>query len=374
MFWDSDLDDDDGNSFTPSTDGSSYDDYNESDYDSNVNRRSDRESVEDGSRRFENYAQGRELLAELASQRKTGEFLDVVVKVEGREFPCHRAVLASTPYFKAMLSSNLAESSSKVVQLHEIDSISFSKILDFLYTGEIRISEDDVQDLLQTAHMLQFDKILQCCRKFIQDNLCPSNCLGVMRLADMYGLSVLKERARSTAASNFVDVTQDEEFFSLSTQELLDLVGDENLKVRNEDDVVTSVIKWFNHAPENRQEAILKILQEIRLSCVRVSVLKKLASLPVIQQSEECLAKITTAMENHLLGTQVEGEEASGPRRGISDNLAIIAGGWKAVKKPHPRDNSPITAQPSPMQSIICFDPDSQQYYHIATLPTPVSG
>ncbi|XP_035691243.1 kelch-like protein 24 [Branchiostoma floridae] len=316
--------------------------------DSYVSRR--RESTKDGFRRFEHYAQG--LLAELAIQRKTGEFLDVVVQVEGREFPCHRAVLATTPYFKAMLSSNFTESSSKVVHLRGIDSISFSKILDFLYSGKIRIGKDDVQDILQTARMLQFDTILQYCWEFIQDNLCPANCLGVMRLADMYGLSLLKKSARNMAVSNFSDVTQGEEFLSLtlSVQELLDLLGDEDLKVTNGDDVVTSVIRWLDHCvpAENRQTAIQSVLQ-------------KLKSHPVIRESAECLAKITAARDKHLLG--------------ISDNMAIIIGGWKAFKKTHPiYDEHPIIVQPAPLQSIICLDPDSQQYYHVTTLPTSVSG
>ncbi|XP_078591694.1 kelch-like protein 24 [Branchiostoma floridae x Branchiostoma japonicum] len=338
-----------------------YDVYN----DRYVNRRSDREPPEDGSCRFENYAQGREILAELSRQRKTGEFLDVVLQVEDEEFPCHRAVLASSPYFKAMLSSNLTDSSSRVVHLRGTDSASFSKILDFLYTGEICMSKDDFQDILQTAHMLQFDKILQYCEKFIQDNLCPTNCLGAMRLGDMYGLSALKISARTMAVSNFSDVTQDEEFLSLSVQEFLDLLGDEDLKVTNEDDVVTSVIRWLehDHAHDDRQLATLKILQEIRLSCVRVSVLQELESHPVIRESAECLAKITAAREKHLHGTWAEGEKASSPRRGMSDNLAIIAGGWKAV-----------TEQPTPLQGIICLDPDNQQYYHVTSLPTPVSG
>ncbi|XP_019634967.1 PREDICTED: kelch-like protein 12 [Branchiostoma belcheri] len=151
---------------------------------------------------FNNYAHARELLAELASQRETREFLDVVVQVEGKEFPCHRAVLASTRYFKTMLSSNLSESDSEVIQLCGIDSTSFSKILDFLYTGEIRIGKDDVQDILQTAHMLQLEKIVEYCREFIQDNLCQSNCLGVMSLADLYGFSALKKKARDMSVAS----------------------------------------------------------------------------------------------------------------------------------------------------------------------------
>ncbi|XP_078615929.1 kelch-like protein 24 [Branchiostoma floridae x Branchiostoma japonicum] len=333
--------------------------------DSDVNSGSDRESMEEGSCYVDikNKAHGRKLLAELASQRKNGEFLDVVVQVEGREFPCHRAVLASTTYFKTMLSSNFTESTSKAVQLHGMDSSSFSKILDFMYTGEIRIRKDDVQDVLQTAHMLRFDTILQYCKKFIQDNLCPNNCLGVLRLTDMYDdLSDLKKSARTMTVSNFSDATQDEEFLSLSLEDLLDLLRDEDLKA--EDDVVNSVIRWLDHAPESRQTAILKILPEIRLSCVKVSVLRKLESHPAIRDSAECLAKITAAREKHLSGTQVvnviEKEEARSNRRGVSDNLAIIVGGWKAVNKPHLRGNDeseplPVHPSPGPLQSIICL-------------------
>ncbi|XP_019634968.1 PREDICTED: kelch-like protein 24 [Branchiostoma belcheri] len=326
---------------------------------------------------LQNYDHGRELLAALATQRKTGEFLDVVVQVEGREFPCHRAVLASTRYFKTMLSSmNLSERDSEVIQLCGIDSTSFSKILDFLYTGEICIHKDNVQNILQAAHMLQFDKIVQCCCGFIEDNLCPYNCLGVMRLADMYGVSALKKSSWDMAVSNFSDVTQEDEFVNLSVQELADLVGDQHLKANEEDTVVHSVIKWLDYAPEDRKTGILKILQEVRLSCVRVSVLEKLESHPVIQESVEYLTKVTAAREKHLLGTlrpptDAKGDEANGsPRRGISDNLAIVVGGWKEAKKFARQEVNPMT----PLQSIICCDPDSEKFYHITTLPTPVSG
>ncbi|XP_035677880.1 kelch-like protein 24 [Branchiostoma floridae] len=357
--------------------GNDYDDESDGDlYYSSLTSGSGIESTEDGSRLFQNYLQEHMVLTELARQRKTGEFLDVVIEVEGREFPCHRAMLASTPYFKTMLSSNFAESSSKVVQLHGTDSSSFSKILDFIYTGEIRIGKEDVQDVLQTAHILQFDKILQYCKKFIQDNLSPTNCLGIMRMANLYDLSEMKKSARTMALSKFSDVIEDEEFLSLSVQELSDLLGDEGLRVTSEDDVVNSVIRWLDHAAESSQTAILKILTEIRLPCVRVSVLQKLESHPAVQKHAECLAKIRAAREEHLLCKQAEEEDASRYRRGISDGLAITVGGWKAVREPRLQSSIPIVVQPSswPLQSIICLDPDNQQYYHITNLPTPVSG
>ncbi|XP_078585844.1 kelch-like protein 30 [Branchiostoma floridae x Branchiostoma japonicum] len=364
-----------------------YDDYDESDdYDRNYPasdvRTDDRKSYENGSRHFQRYgtyAHGRDLLAELASQREAGELIDVVVTVQRRRFPCHRAVLASTPYFKAMFSSKLSERKSRAIRLRGINANSFSKILDFLYTGEICIYEDDVQDILQAAHMLLFDKITEYCRKFIQDNHCLSNCLGVMQLADRYGFSELEKEARNQAVSNFSEIVQNEEFLTISKQTLLVLLTNENLPVTSEDDVVSSAIRWLDHDPNGRKTALVNILQTIHLSCVRVKVLEGLETHPVVRQSAECLATITAAKEEHLNGTkelQASAQEfmtKSRPRLGISDDLAILVGGWDADTMLE-NDRHEASTQPTPMQRIICVDTDTRQCYHITDLPTPVAG
>ncbi|XP_035685309.1 kelch-like protein 38 [Branchiostoma floridae] len=393
-------------------------------------RKGGNESVETDSRTFKHVTHSCELRAELGAQRKTGEFVDVVVEVEGRKFPCHRAVLASVPYFKTMLSCNLAESNARTVRLQGIVSNSFGKILDFVYTGEICIGVDDVQDILQAAHLLQFDKILKYCEVFIQENLSPSNCLGVMFLADMYGFPDLKKKARKEMVSNFSDVRQNDEFFSLPTEELVDLLTDDTLQVMSEEDIVHTVIQWLDHDPENRKTAVSQILPAIRLSYVRVSLLRELESHPLVRQSAEILSAITAAKERMQLPTATEGDGAqTKPRPGTSDDLAIIVGGWRAVNrqfkftprrwrmvpwtresiwkafhtaKPKPPDqhrqatpgthsfptasssskaevdqhHQPVDSpeQPVAMRSIICLDPNARQYYHMTDLPMPVLG
>eukprot|EP00058_Branchiostoma_floridae_P014788 XP_002600276.1 hypothetical protein BRAFLDRAFT_66781 [Branchiostoma floridae] len=342
-------------------------------------KRKDKKSYdEDNSCRFEDTSYCRELLAELNGQRHTKDFLDLVVKVQDMEFPCHRAVLASTPYFKAMLSSSLSKGNSKVVKLHGIDSDGFSKILDFLYTGEIRISKDDVHDILQAAHMLQIDKITEYCREYIECNLCPSNCIGVMRLADLYGWPDMRENSRDEALSHFPELGQSEEFLTLSVDELLDLLTDKNLYVAYEEEVVDSALRWIDHDPEIRSKATVAIFQEIHLLSLRLSTLKKLELHPVIQNSPECLAKTTSAKERHLATTRQESASAEldepevGPRFFTSDDLAIFVGGWR-IDEGCTRDHDD-NALTIPMQSVICLDPDSEQCYHITNLPTRVTG
>ncbi|CAH1277427.1 KLHL17 [Branchiostoma lanceolatum] len=142
-----------------------------------------------------------------------------------------------------MFSTNLLESKAKVITLHDIDSSSFSKLLDFVYTGEIQIGKDDVQDILQVAHILQVEQVLEYWDMFIQRNLCPSNSVGVMLLANMYGLSSLKTSARRLVMTRFSEVGQSEGFLSLSTKQLLDLLEDKELRVANEDEIALSVMR-----------------------------------------------------------------------------------------------------------------------------------
>ncbi|XP_066294030.1 kelch-like protein 5 [Branchiostoma lanceolatum] len=333
---------------------------------------------DEGNRVFKNENHARGLLAELRRQLKTGAYVDIVLEVEGRRFHCHRAVLASTPYFRTMLSSNFKESHSKVVKICGIHHRRFLKILGFLYEGSIRIRKNNVQDILQAAHMLQIDMITGYCEKVIRSNLHPSNCIGVMRLGNLYGLSNLEWAAKYEAMTHFSEVRQNEEFLSLSTGELINLLGStgsSSLQVQDEDEVVASVIRWLDHDLESRKTAMSSILQEIRLSCVRVSVLRKLESHPAVQQSPKCLAKITAAKEKHLNGISgklswrdfVRRLSKCRPRRTMPNGpLKIIAGGWKG-----PRTHS---TQAIPLESIICIDTDNQQCYHITKLPTSVSG
>eukprot|EP00058_Branchiostoma_floridae_P002649 XP_002588137.1 hypothetical protein BRAFLDRAFT_68775 [Branchiostoma floridae] len=341
-------------------------------------RMEDRTFHEDDCSRYKDVSQCDKVLAELNSQRHCGDFLDFVVKVQDVEFPCHRAVLVSMPYFKVMFSSSFTERTSKIVQLHGIDSDGFSKILDFLYTGEICITQDDIHDILQAAHMLQVDKITEYCQTFIEERYNLSNCLSAMRLSDLYGFSDLSKEARKDTLSNFYEISQGEEFLTLSGQELLDLLTDKKLHVTDEENIVNAVIRWLDHDPENRRT--VAIFQEIRLMSVRVSTLKKLELHPVIQDSPECLAIVTAAKEKHLAGATLwqvsAGAELDEPkvrqRLGTSDDLAFLVGGWM-IREESMCDDDYATLT-TPLQSVMCFDPDSEQYYHVSNLPTPVSG
>ena len=87
--------------------------------------------------------------------REQNQLCDVLLKAAGSEIPAHRVVLASSsPYFFAMFTGELSESRQTVVTMREIDSCALELLVQYVYTAEIEVTEDNVQVINSMALML----------------------------------------------------------------------------------------------------------------------------------------------------------------------------------------------------------------------------
>lgn len=71
---------------------------------------------------------------------------DVVLVVDSTDIPAHKVVLSScSQYFYAMFTSDLSESKADRITLQEIDPKALVQLVDFVYTSEIQVTEENVQ-------------------------------------------------------------------------------------------------------------------------------------------------------------------------------------------------------------------------------------
>ncbi|KAM5322747.1 actin-binding protein IPP isoform 3-T4 [Glossophaga mutica] len=106
------------------------------------------------------------ILAQINKMRNGQHFCDVQLQVGKETFKVHRLVLAaSSPYFAALFTGGMKESSKDVVQILGIEAGIFRILLDFIYTG---VSDFNLRVALQTL----LKEYCEVCRSPKENKFC----------------------------------------------------------------------------------------------------------------------------------------------------------------------------------------------------------
>ncbi|KAI5721857.1 longitudinals lacking protein-like isoform X1 [Diaphorina citri] len=86
--------------------------------------------------------------------RNDNSFTDVTLACEGQTCKAHKMVLsACSPYFKTLLEEN--PSKHPIIILKDVPFKHLTDILEFMYAGEVNVSQDQLPSFLKTADRLK---------------------------------------------------------------------------------------------------------------------------------------------------------------------------------------------------------------------------
>lgn len=238
------------------------------------------------------------LLSKMESLRREKQLCDIILRVGCREISAHRLVLsACSQYFCAMFTNQMLESKQEYVTLSDIDENSVEEIVNFAYTGEISIHEDNVQQLLKASSILQLSEIVAACCTFLKGQLHATNCLGIATFAQAHGCISLGNRAMEYVQDNFVEVVEGEEFVQLNLENILALLDSDLIQVASEECVFEAMYKWLQYDLLSRRQHALPLLRCIRLPLLPPLYLSDIVySKEVLQQDPTCLHEIMNAL------------------------------------------------------------------------------
>nr|XP_016853628.1 PREDICTED: LOW QUALITY PROTEIN: zinc finger and BTB domain-containing protein 8A [Anolis carolinensis] len=113
------------------------------------------------------------LLQQLDEQRRQDLLCDCSIVVEGKVFKAHRNVLfASSGYFKMFLSQSSKESGQpSTATFQAFAPETFSVILDFVYSGKLSLTGQNVIEVMSAASFLQMTDVISVCKTFIKSSL-----------------------------------------------------------------------------------------------------------------------------------------------------------------------------------------------------------
>lgn len=226
-------------------------------------------------------------LRSLCSQPK---LVDVTLVAGGRDFPCHRSVLAlCSMYFRCMFSGDFMESIVARVELQDVDPDILSCLLDFAYTGKLTINQSNVEGLICTSSQLQFQTVRAVCSRYLQHQIDATNCLGILEFGEIHGCPEVVAKAWAFLLENFEAVQQSEEFLLLEKDRLVPCLCDEGLQIRSECTRVEAILKWVGHHKESRLCHLPELLSLSRLPLLSLDYLAdNLLKDSLVQASPSC--------------------------------------------------------------------------------------
>lgn len=238
--------------------------------------------------------------------RQHSQLCDVTLKIGPDAIHAHRLVLAAvSPYFNAMFNDDMVEKMRPEVTLHDVDGVALRQLIEYSYTGEILITEDNVQVLLPASSLLQMEPVREACCRFLLRQLHPSNCLGIRSFADAHACKELQTSSHQFAVQNFQEVMNTEEFLLLPYNDVEELVSSGQLNVSSEEKVFHAVLNWVKHDLAGREQHVAKLLKHVRLPLLeRDFLMSHVECEPLVRTSEPCKELLLEAMKYHLLPDQ----------------------------------------------------------------------
>lgn len=204
------------------------------------------------------------------------KFVDCVLKIQDKEFPCHRLVLAaSSPFFKAMFLSELEESKKREIVLKDVDPSVMGMILRYLYTSDINLTEQNVQDIFMIANMYQIPSIFSVCLSYLQEKMVLGNCLAIFKLGLLLDCPRLALGAREFICERYQVVVRDQDFFQLSPSELAIIISSDALNVDREEQVFESLMDWIKHDEPTRLKELPELLHCVRFRLIPIDYFKE---------------------------------------------------------------------------------------------------
>lgn len=218
--------------------------------------------------------------------RANGTECDFTIKVGSNTLQVHRVVIrAASEYFDRMLSHDTLENQNSTVNMKDVDFASVKKCVDFMYTGEIDVTKENVKGLLLVSSVFQLDSVLEEVAKILEDRLNAVEFFHIRESSVLYNLESLKEACDKYALENLEDIIKEEKFGDLDGDYVVSLLRN---KISNhqdsEDSKLAIILIWINTDLENRKSELISMTTE----CLNLAKISPSYGLYVSETEKAC--------------------------------------------------------------------------------------
>ncbi|CAF4315818.1 unnamed protein product [Rotaria sp. Silwood2] len=272
----------------------------------------------------------------LSELRNSGEYCDVILRTDDQHlFKVHRAILCScSSFFRALFTNGMNETTDHIVDIHDINGDIMNLIIDYVYTREIKLNENNIYEILPAANQLQVLELFFLCENYLYEKLNPENVLGIREFASFFYCKKLCQQTEVYLLTNFTEISiKSEEYLELHIEQIIDILNSDELNVKSEEAVFDAVIRWIDYKVDERKKNIVDLLKCVRLGLLTTNFfIEKVKCHPYIINNEACKPLVIDTLK-YLYELDVDTYQdllVQNPiaRPRIPHEVLFVCGGW----------------------------------------------
>ena len=185
------------------------------------------------------------------------------------EMDLHRLILVHRcVFFGSMFTRTFRESDEENVTLHTAEGstvATMAQVLEYLYTGEISVSGENVLEIMAAADKLQISSLRESCEEYLEQNLCPTSVCAIWKACSVLGLDRLARKCKAMVVAKGKEVLPSAGFSELPRDLVVSTVSDSSLTA-TEEVVFEAVVAWgeANKGAASVRDSIMEFIPHLR--------------------------------------------------------------------------------------------------------------
>lgn len=181
-------------------------------------------------------------------------------------------MVASSPYFEAMLGPSYEEANQNGIVLNHIDGVTLNTIINCCYNCPIKITSDNVDDIMAAASNMKLIQLERKCSGYWNAKLDAGNCVNIMLFADRYNAKDLWNKAIRCICEHFEEIPN-VDMVTIDRRNFGEILQGETISAAKHY-IFNCLLQWVQHDESNRSQFVGTLANSIRLEHMPIEVNK----------------------------------------------------------------------------------------------------